>query len=97
MRSGHRVQKFQIEPFVQHAKKAEPGPGNRLLAVRFGKNTAGTAEVLLVDAAREAVDVRMPVVFGTVQTRSSGKNQVGHLQQRGLALNHLAGRISERG
>ena len=52
------------------------------------------AEMLGVDAAREAVGVGVAFLLGVVQARAAGEAQVGDVQQRALALQQLLRRRS---
>ena len=68
-------------------------------ARRIGRRVAGGSRrrvVVGVDGARQAEHVRVAAALGLVEARAAGEHQVGALQQRGLALAHLARRVLER-
>ncbi|HWO17468.1 MAG TPA: hypothetical protein VNO30_01790, partial [Kofleriaceae bacterium] len=52
--------------------------------------------MLGIDGARQAQHVRVQGPLRFVEARSAGQHEVRDLQQRGLALAHLARRIRER-
>ena len=100
---GEARDEVEVEPLVDHAEEAEARPGDRALELVRALHRCGVGRrparrvVLGIDGAGQAEDVRIGIALGFVEARPAGDDEIGALQQRGLALAHLARRALERG
>ncbi len=98
---GEGRDQLEVEPLVDDAEEAEPRPRDPALQRVGALHRGGVGRraperiVLGVDRARHAQHVRIRVALGLVQAWAAGDDEVGALQQRGLALAHLARRALE--
>jgi hypothetical protein len=85
----------EVHALVDDAEENEPRSRDRRLLGRDRPARAALREVFDVDAAREAMDVRMELPLGAEQARSAGEDGVGRPQQRLLHLAALGRREAE--
>ena len=85
-RVRHGGEQVDIEALIDDAEKSQPRVAGGILGGVAEGTIERFAEMRGIDAAREAVCIRMPLPLRFVQTGSAREHQVGHSQQRGLAL-----------
>src|SRR5437868_3831384 len=92
----HCVKQFYVHALVYHAEEPKARARNRGLIRRVCGDRASLSEVLRVNARRKGVDIFMQVALGFVKTLSAREDQIGAIEEIGLALFQRSGSILER-
>jgi hypothetical protein len=83
---GQGGEQIEIHSLVDHAEETEPRTADRGLVVGHRVDGARLHEMTAVDARREGVNVRMPVLLRLVEAVAAGEDDVGRFEQLALEL-----------
>ena len=97
VRVSQAIDKLKIYSLINHSIVAEPWTGDIFVRRVDIVAIEGLLEVHEVNAAGKAMHVGMALPLCTIKARAAGKHQIGCLEQRILALEHLLRRVLESG
>src|SRR5688572_29496427 len=86
---GERSEKLEVHPLVDHSVESEARRSDAGMIVRLAVDGAGPAEMVAVDARREGMDVRVPVLLRLVEAVATGEDDVGAGQKLALETEKL--------
>src|SRR5205823_7706453 len=95
MRRRQVRQERPVHPLVDDAEKAQTGMWQEGLVLRLGQPVERLPEVFSFDRRGKEVNVRMPVLFGTVKAWPASEDYVCPLKELPLALDELGRRKVE--